>query len=75
MKITQQSSYLWVKDPLYRRVIRWLYWHFLDELYIPPESEISLTYQPKGKHGIKISYRKHGKWRGTQERYFDMPSL
>jgi hypothetical protein len=29
------SPYLWVKDKWYRRLIRWLYWKFLDELYIP----------------------------------------
>lgn len=70
-----KSRYLSIlaKEPLYRRVIRWVYCTYLDELYIPFGSEISLTYHALGKRGIKIRYQKSGPWRGTQEEYFDIP--
>lgn len=70
-----KSPYLypWIKEPFYRRVIRWLYVRFLDELYIPLGTEVSTTYGGGTRRGIKVFYPKRGKWRGTQESYLKMP--
>jgi hypothetical protein len=78
MKILKDSPYLFpvemrsengFLEPFYKRLIRGLYYHFVDELYIPNRSNISMTYGGGDRRGIRISCTGVG----IQERYFDMP--
>jgi len=48
MKLLQQSEYLWVNDGFFKRLIRKLYWKYVNDLYIPRGNQkIRVTRYPK----------------------------
>lgn len=52
MKFLKKSKYLLVEDGIIRMFIRWLYAKYLDELYIPKGTTVSLGHgiEKTGKH-------------------------
>jgi hypothetical protein len=75
----KKSFYLapWAKEPLYRKFIRWLYVRFVKDMYIPDDVQISMTYGPNGRRGLKLARNYFGKtnhrWSGNEEKHFNMP--
>lgn len=74
-KFIEDSPYLYptymrdYKEPLFIRLIRGLFYKYVDELYIPDRAKISITYINNNKRGIRISCTGIG----VQEKYFDLP--
>ena len=67
------SSWRKYKESFYHRLIRGMYYRFIDELYIPHDSNVYMTYGGKDKQGrSKRGFRICHKGLGVQERYFDM---
>lgn len=66
------SPYLQIKDKLHRRIIRWAFYRFVDEIYLPSDSKVSTTYKGDNRRGLRIGRTKQGTI-GVQEEYFDMP--
>ena len=57
-KFFKKSNYLRVKDGYFRMFIRWAYHKYLDELYIPSNSKITLGH---GYEDISKKYNGYGK--------------
>jgi uncharacterized protein involved in tellurium resistance len=68
--LLRNSPYLIIKESFFKRLIRGLYYKFVDELYCPyDKTDLSVTYEAGNKRGIRI----HKKGKGNQEAYFTMP--
>ena len=76
MWILKKSSYHQGKEKWYIKLIRGLFYKYVNEIYLPDDTEIKLTYKGKDKNrndlrGLCIFRTQN--CRGVQEEYFDMP--
>lgn len=68
----ENNPYLWKKESIVKRFIRWLWYRYMDELYIPFNSKATLTIKGQGKKGVRISVVGKTKTGGVQEQYLNV---
>ena len=72
----KKSPYHSGKEKWHVKFIRGLFYKYVNEIYLPDDTEIKLTYRGRDNNGNDLRglciYRTQNN-RGVQEKYFDMP--